>query len=142
MVVWASCHPPRNSGQYGFALACESGNQEGPMIIAGLFILLIALYVGMLAVMTLGLVALGVGAALAVGAGICLGIAFLLAVEGAALLAWRAWRRYKGRPVPSWCKAAGVGMAAVGGVWFVVSCALLILLVTQMVGLFVWNQPI
>ncbi|MBW3088202.1 hypothetical protein KIH77_05585 [Bifidobacterium sp. 82T24] len=95
------------------------------------------LYVGMLAAMTLGLVALGVGAALAVGAGVCLGLAFLLAVEGAALLAWLAWRRYKRRPVPSWCKPVGIGVAVVGGVWFVVACALLILLVTQMVGLFV-----
>lgn len=107
------------------------------MIIAGLFIVLIALYIVMLAVMAVELAILGVGAALAVGAGVCLGIAFLLAVEGAALLAWRAWRVYRRKPVPSWCKGVGIGTAVVGGVWFVISCALLIALVTQMVGLFV-----
>lgn len=107
------------------------------MIIAGLFILLIILYIAMLAVMTIGLVALGAAAALAVGAGIGLGVAFLLAVEGAALLAWRAWRLHRRQPVPVWSKAVGIGTAVVGGVWFVVACALLILLVTQMIGLFV-----
>ncbi|MBW3091493.1 hypothetical protein KIH79_00705 [Bifidobacterium sp. 82T10] len=107
------------------------------MIIAGLFIVIIVLYAIMLAVMTVGLLALGVAAALAVGAGICLGIAFVLAVEGAAMLAWRAWRVHQGKAVASWCKPVGTGVAVVGGLWFVASCALLILLTTQMIGLFV-----
>ncbi|WP_133122377.1 hypothetical protein [Bifidobacterium simiarum] len=75
--------------------------------------------------------------ALAVGAGIGLGVAFLLAVEGAALLAWRAWQVHRGNTVPAWCKPVGIVAAVIGGVWFVIACILLITLVTQMIGLFV-----
>ncbi|MCH9277237.1 hypothetical protein JS533_013355 [Bifidobacterium amazonense] len=103
------------------------------MIIAGLAIIICVLYAIMLIVMLGYLAVLGMAAALAVGVGIGLGVALVLAVEGLALIAWNAWSKYRGRTLNAWVGRAGTVLSVIGGVWFLLSCALMILLASHLI---------